>query len=385
MALPVTHHRRHYVRVIIEDEQIGPFENYRIESNLITPADGFSVRFPFSAQAWNLLERDAAVRVMVDATAVVDGFIDRRRKLSREGAIEIIGRDRVGRLMDESAPTINFAGLMLDEAVRRLSEDWFGAVALSDARNRSLRRGKGRRVPAGNEPLVINIRVPKSGRVHPGMTRWQVIEEICSKAGYLVTSSADGEELIVLKPNYSQAAQYLIVHPREGSKTKATCKDLIIDEDNGDRYSLITVAGAGGSDEDDVNYGSNVTSRKGRWKDGPGLDGIGRDFKYPKRLYLPEKDFESNGDAQRVAELEAARRNFKRTNVTAIMPFHGQFISANACTIFAPNTIARVIDEDFAPVLDAPFWIYSCVYSADRASGETTELQLVPSGTEVRL
>lgn len=382
---PVTHHRRHYVTVVVEGKQVEGWESYRIESNMITPADNFTMRRPFDAKAWNLLERDARVRVTVDATVIVDGFIDRRRKGTSEDSLEIIGRDRAGRLVQESAESINYEGLLLQEAISRLVEEWFGEVSLSDARNRSLRRGKGRRVAAGAEPVVINIRVPRSGRVHPGMTRWAIIEEICSKAGYLVTSSADGREIIVFKPNYKQAPQFLIAHPRTGSRTKSTCLDLTIDEDNQDRYSLITVAGAGGSDEDDVNYGSNVSSRKGRWRDGPGIDGIGRDFKYPKRLYMPERDFESNNDAQRVAELEAARRNFRRTTVTARMPYHGQFLSADACTIFAPNTIARVIDEDFEPTLDAPHLIYSCAFNGDRDSGETTDLELVPSGTEIVL
>ena len=380
--------RKHRVSVVVEGEQVDGWENYRIECSMITPADAFMLKRPFDARAWNTLRKDARIRVLIDGVTILDGFIDRRTKSAKDGTMEFAGRDRCGRLVQESAPSINYSGLLLVEAIRRLAEPWFTAIVLSDARNRSLRRGKGRRVPAGNEPIVVDLRVHKtSGKVQPGMTRWAVIEEIVSRAGYCVWSSADGKELIIGKPNYTQAPQFLIVHPKEGSTTKATCKDLQIDEDIGDCYSLITVAGAGGSDEDSVNYGANASSMRGIVKDGPGLDGIGRNFLYAKRLFMPERNFASNNDAQRVAALEAARRNFRRQVVTAQMPQHGQFIGTAAPTIFAPNTIARVIDEEFDPQLDKSFLIFGCVFEAAPGDdgGETTSLEMVPSGTEIVL
>lgn len=380
--------RKHNVVVVVEGEQVSGWESYRIECSMITPADAFTLKRPFDARAWNVLRKDARIRVLIDGITILDGFIDRRTKSAKDGTMEIAGRDRCGRLVQESAPSINYSGLLLVEAVRRLAEPWFTVIVLSDARNRSIRRGKGRRVPAGNEPIVVDIRVHKtSGKVQPGMTRWQVIEEIVSRAGYCVWSSADGKELIIGKPNYQQAPQFLVVHPRQGSSTRSTCKDLVIDEDIGDCFSLITVAGAGGSDEDSANYGTNVSSMRGIVKDGPGLDGIGRDFVYSKRLYMPEASFVSNNDAQRVAVREAARRNFKKQVVSAVMPQHGQFIGTAAPTIFAPNTIARVIDEELEPMLDKNFLIFGCVFEAAPGpdGGEFTSLEMVPSGTEIVL
>lgn len=377
--------RKHRVSIAVEDREVDGWKSYSIESSIITPADSFQMVRPFHAEAWNLLRKDARVRVQIDGVTVIDGFIDKRTKRSKAGEMEISGRDRYGRVLQESAQSINYQGLLLTDAIKRLVEPWFSTVTLSDARNRQVRRGKGRRVAAGNEPITVNIRVPRSGKVHPGMTRAAVIQEICAQAGYCVWSSADGREIFVGKPNYNQSPQYLIVHPRPGSPTKSTCEDLVWDEDNGDRYSMITVAGAGGSDEDNVNYGSNVTSRKGRWKDGPGIDGIGNDFLYPKRLYMPEKNFDSYGDAQRVADMEAARRNFRAKVVTAVMPQHGQFLQATTPTIFAPNTIARVVDEDFDPIVDARYLVTGCTYVGDRDGAEVTTLELVPSGTEIVL
>ena len=69
----------------------------------------------------------------------------------------------------------------------------------------------------------------------------------------------------------------------------------------------------------------------------------------------------------------------------AEMDQHGQLIGTAAATIFAPNTIARVVDEDFDPPMDALFLVYSCTYRCSRSEGQTTMLELVPSGTEILL
>lgn len=376
--------RKHRISVVCEGVQVFDWTNYTISSSMIEPSDAFSMATPWRQDMWNILRRDARVKILIDTTIVLDGFIDRRRKSTRDDSIEISGRDRAGRLVQESAPSIGYEGLKMLEAVRRLADPWFTKVTISDARNRSLRRGKGRRVPAGDEPLVVNLPVPKRGRVHPGMTRWAIIEDIITQAGLIAWSSADGKEIFVGKPNYQQSPQFLVHHVRPPYEaSRSTCLSLDLVEDNGDRFSLIAVVGTGAGDS--ANYGANVTSRSGRALDDDSEDGTGRDFLYPKRMMMPEAQFDSNGDGRRVAEREQARRDFRRTSSTASMEGHGQFIGTATPTIYAPNTIARVIDEDFQPVYDENFLIHTCSYEGDRDGGEKTTLEMVPSGTEIVL
>jgi hypothetical protein len=61
--------------------------------------------------------------------------------------------------------------------------------------------------------------------------------------------------------------------------------------------------------------------------------------------------------------------------------YHGQIISGTTRTLFALDTIARVIDEEID--LDQDFLIYSASFSASYDSGEKTVLQMVPRGTEL--
>lgn len=374
----------HVVTVVVNGAEIRGWTGYHVESSMLTPADSFELRRPFDRQAWNLLRRDSDVTILIDGTAILRGFIEKRKKQSKAGTMTIGGRDRAGRLVDESAQAIDYSGMTILDAFRRLGEPWFSQFTLSDARNRRLRVGKGKRVASGAEPSVlINIRVPRRGTVHPGEKRSQVMHEIAARSNLIWWSSADGREIFIGKPNFTQEPQYLFVHAAEGSKTEATVKDLVIDEDDGDRYSLIMCAGVGGQGSTD--YGSNVVDRRGVVFDSPfnRIDGTGRDFIHPKRLFMPERDYDSYADASRVARNEQIRRDYKRHVITVDAPLHGQFLASGPPTLFAYNTVARVIDEDIP--IDDTYLIVSCAFSSERQQGEFTTLTMVPTGTEILL
>lgn len=381
-----TERRRHVVTVLVEGQEIGGWTEYEVSASMIHPAEQFSLRRPFDAAAWKLLRRDARVRVLVDGVPILDGLIDGRKRNGKENELEISGRDRAGRLRDESAPAINYQGLELSEAIRRLAEPWFTRVTLSDARDRKLRLGKGHKVPTGKEPIIVRSATRGGGRVQVGQTRRHVIDEITSQLGILCWSSADGLELVAGRPNYQQAAQFVVRLAKIGGALPSTCTDLVYEEDNANSYSMIAVVGSGGGTASD--YGASATSRRAVSYDfeprggekGAG-DGTGGNFIYPKRLLMPERNFDSNQDAQEMATRDRARRDFRQRTMTAQMPEHGQFSALGAMTLFAPNTIARVVDEELP--LDEDFLIYACTYRCQRQRGETTQLEMVPRGTEI--
>lgn len=375
----------HEIRIVTNGAEIGGWTGYHVESSMLTPTCSFELRRAFDLHAWNILRRDADVRIEIDKTCILRGFIGRRTKNSREGTIVIQGRSRSGRLVDEAAPSVHFSGMTILEAFKRLGAPWFTKFTLSDARDRRLRVGKGKRVAGGKEPVItINIRVPRRGNVHPGEKRAQVMHEIAARAGLIWWVSSDGEEIYVGKPNHEQDPQYTFRHIEPGSTAKNTVKDLVIDEDDEDRYSVIMCGGTGGATPDD--YGKNVTDRRGVVYDNPAnrIDGTGLDFIHPKRLFMPERDFDSYGDAQRVARNEQIRRDYKRHVVTVEAELHGQFLTPGGPpTLFTHNTVARVIDEETG--LDDTYLIVDCSYSSTREQGETTTMHMVPTGTEILL
>lgn len=375
----------HDIRIVTNGAQISGWSGYHVETSMLTPANSFELRRPFDLQAWNLLRRDSDVRIEIDGTCILRGFIGRRNRRAREGTMTVSGRSRAGRLVDEAAPSVHFSGMTILQAFKRLGAPWFSKFTLSDARDRRLRVGRGKRVAGGKEPVVtINIRVPRRGIVHPGERRAQVMHEIAARAGLIWWASSDGEEIFVGKPNHEQDPQYVFRHIAPNSTATNTVKDLVVDEDDEDRYSVIMCGGTGGATPDD--YGKNVTDRRGVVYDNPlnKIDGTGRDFIHPKRLFMPEKDFDSYADAQRVARNEQIRRDYKRHVVTVEVALHGQFLTPGGSpTIFTHNTVARVIDEELE--LDDTYLIVDCAYSSERVTGETTTMHMVPTGTEILL
>jgi prophage tail gpP-like protein len=375
----------HTLDVIVEGQQIKDWAGYHVETSLVTPADTFELRRHFDPDVWNAMRRDAKVTIRIDGTTILTGFIDKREKKAKANTMTFTGRDLTGRLVDESAPAIDYSGMTTEAAIKQLISPWFSKLTTSNARNRILLRGRGKRVAAGNEPVVlINVRTPRAGTTHPGQSRMQIIQEILSRQNLIGYGSPNGE-FFIGKPNFSQDAQYLFAHTLPGSTTPCTVRDMTEIEDDGERFSLIMVAGAGG--QTDTNYGDNISDNRGVVFDNPfnRIDGTGRDFIHPKRMFMPEKAFESFGDAQRVAENEQLRRDFKRHTISVEAHLHGQFVGTAAATLFATDTIARVVDEEQKPILDDLYLVVSCAFSSDRETGETTTLHLVPRGTEIIL
>ena len=375
----------HQIRIIVNGAAIDGWSGYHVQASMLTPAQTFELRRAFDLQAWNLLRRDSDVLIEIDGTAILRGFIGKRHRQAREGTMTVSGRSRSGRLVDEAAPSINFSGMTILEAFRRLARPWFSQFTLSDATNRRLRVGKGKRVAGGKEPVItINVRVPRRGIVHAGERRSQVMHEIASRAGLIWWVSSEGDSIYIGKPNHEQDPQYEFRHIKPGSRNKNTVKDLEIIEDDEDRYSVIMCGGTGGATPDD--YGKNVTDRRGVVYDSPfnRIDGTGRDFIHPKRMFMPERDFSSYGDAQRVARNEQIRRDYKRHIVTVEAELHGQFLTPGGPpTLFTYNTVAHVVDEEAE--LDDTYLIIDCAYSSNRDQGETTTMHMVPTGTEILL
>ncbi len=367
--------RQHIVSIVIDDREIDGWLEYQIDNSLVEPADSFTLRRPFDRKAWDIITLDSRVRVLIDGVPRIDGFIDKRVKQAQSGEMEVSGRCRIGRLVQESAPRMKYNGQDMVTMLKELASPWFDNVVTSNARNRKLMVGKGGRPAVGSEPIVLKGS-KKFGRINPGVCRWQVIEQIASAEGLAAWSSADGRELIVGQPNDKQGISYLVQHAADGSTSRSNCIDLEIEESIADSFSVITAMGSGATSPDD--YGVNAISRFGIWFDDPTnkTDGTGVRFRYPKRLIVPEQTFNSNKEAQAIAEREAARRDFRSDHITATMPFH-----SSAGILFAPDTVARVIDEECG--LDADYLVYAVSARASRAQGEQTTLTMVPRHTRI--
>ncbi len=386
---------RHRVSVFVNERQLENWLSYEIVNDMLEPADAFRLAIPFSKGLWDRVAPDALVDVYIDDTRVLRGFIDTRTKNSAKGSgsvIEIDGRDKGGRLVDESMPLVRFANLTIQELAERAcgidpkaptEPRWFDRVALSNARNRALVRGGGAKAKAPKEPPIDSGRnIAK--KVNPGETRWQALAYFLQEAQLLAWSSADGKEFIVGRPNYDQERQYSFFHAAHGSLRYAEVNvlSLAIQDSTAERYSLITACGTGKGNS--TNYGSNVLNRRATVKNNQAtIWGEGKDFTAPKRLLVPSSDLRTGEDAKKCVVRVAAERDATAHEVSITAAGHGQIVRGREPTLFAFDTIAHVEDEEVG--LSADYLVTRVQFTGDREGGERTELRLVSKGTELRI
>lgn len=403
---------QHEISVVVARQLIPGWTNYQISSDMLKPADAFTLSVRFAREAWELLALDQLVTVFVDRVPVVTGFIDERRKTSSSGGttIEITGRDKTGRLVDESCPEFKYGGMYLTDLAEKIvgltddADPLFKKVTLVNTRNRSLLRdvrrpqAKAVREPVVNattgtfrtverdRPLRIDPGIFRGRaaprRVQPGESRWRVLEEFVSEARLIAWSSADGEELFIGLPNYDQACQYWFHEAAGESRARAESNcEITVAESAAERYSMVTCVGAGGEDD----YGENVTRRRATVYDNPEnkIDGTGRTFGRRKALVMTDDSVRSARDVLERAEREQLEREATALDIEVTAPGHGQRWRGDEPTLFAIDTMARVEDEDTGTLGD--FLVVSCEYSGGAGQPTQTRMRLVPRGTLLSL
>jgi prophage tail gpP-like protein len=374
----------HEISLRINDRIINRWQRYTISADMLTPADSFELALaPARRDIWDLVPPDALVEVRIDDTPVVTGFID-ERELSISKAsptITVTGRDKVGRMVDESSDLKAYGKMSLQALAEFVAAPTFSGVTLSNARNRDLVRGRrSGKAPAGSEPLFAKAsEAPK--KVEPGETRWDVLEQFLKPARLLAWSTADGKDLVVGLPNYKQGTQWRFFVPQEGSSrtTRGNVLEVSFAESVANRYSLITVVGS--SRGDGATYGEQVTKHRHTTRQGPNADGTGSAFATRKQLIISDDEVKNGRDAKERAARELAFRDAEKQVVEITVKGHSMKLeSGDVPAVFTFDTMAELEIEG---IVAGRYLIVSVSYSVDRDEGEITRMKLVPEGTEL--
>lgn len=370
----------HEVSIVVDGVEITEPTSYQIKTSLTEAVDSFTIAFPFHRRTWDLCLEDRPVRVFIDGVPVITGRID-DRVAGDEYEVEITGRCNRGRLYDDCAESISYGGLTLTGLIQQLARPFFKSVVFTNVQDRALRRGKGKKARAGNEPALIAGRKKTGTQIEPGQTRWAVIEQLLEQTGLLAWSSGDGSTLIVSQPNYSQEVQFGFFRPAKDSR-RASDGNVIgmrVKYSTGDRYSRVLVVGSGPGTA--VNYGAAVAARYGEAKNNEAtVDGEGLDFTAPKRLIV-QRSIASLAEAGELADREMAKRDAHSVTVEVTAPGHGQRIARAFTTLFACDTLARVEDERTGFTRTCS--IVSCTYQQSRGASATTTMDLVVKGAVI--
>ena len=123
MAEPQGAPQRDAVEITIRAQVQSRWTRYEIDSNLMTPADAWSVSLSTSGLSVPAeVTPGAAVRVTLGGDVALTGVLDERTVDVSEGAmrLHLSGRDQAAVLLDCSAPITSGLNLNLDEVIARI-------------------------------------------------------------------------------------------------------------------------------------------------------------------------------------------------------------------------------------------------------------------------
>lgn len=321
---------------------------YTLESEYVTPADGWSVEAanPTLAQL-AALSPGQPVQLLVGDQVALKGHLERVGiSRTRQGGtvVQLSGRDLAGPLLDCSpAASWRWQNLSL-AAVTRKALDELGVVATVSAHADA----------TAQRPLI---------KAEPGETYWQVIDRYAKKVRLMPWMSPAGV-LNLTRPDYTSAPVAHLVNGRVGSRAQATnVLDGSYSDDITGRYSDVTVIGqAKGSDDA---YGEAACKLKGSARDA----GI-----VAKGLYRPttidEGELRSTTEAKARAAWEVSQRQHDAEQLQYVVAGHGP----TTTTLWAPNQ--QVTVEDEVAGVDGTWWVAGRTLTRDRSGGTRTTLSL---------
>ncbi|MCG8418461.1 MAG: hypothetical protein MJE77_11015 [Proteobacteria bacterium] len=355
--------------VVAHGAEIGGWSQASIDSDVLTPADAFSLSRPYDDEAFGRLPLDTEVQILVNGAPVLTGFVEERS--GDYSTMTISGYDKIKRLLAESAPLVRFGGKSLADVAGELVAPWFDRVTLSNTRNRDLLRGRGNKARARGGRLLDEPTDPRKS--DPGDCKWGVLEELLERAGNLAWSSGDGNELVIAAPNYDQEAQ----HSFTVTGHDANCRRMRYRESNANRYALIVAAGTGYGD--DANHGDAIRGRVGMARDNPASpDGTGIHFTRPKRLLMPV-EARSIAECERLAQREQAKRESLAFEVEIEAYSWGE-VRGSAPTLYAYDVVIEASSVN-TPI-DGLYYVIGRSFQRTR-DDEYTVLRAVPIGVEL--
>lgn len=387
----------HSLDVRIGSITVERWNDYSIDHDMLEPADSFRLTLDAATiDHYLLAPPDTYVEIVLDDVTILSGYTDERKwhAAREEKSLVITGRDKGGRLVDESMPLGDLAGLGIQDLAERvvgignLDTPWFDRVLLSNAENRALVRG-GRR-PTGKAKLTKVISEPKFEkkvrselRVHPGQTRWQTLRNFLDECELMAWAAADGRALIIGEPNYDQEPQYSFFAPAPKSvrSSEGNILEYDLSDSVAERYSALITVGAGRADDDDD--GPSVTQHRFEVKNGTGRYGVGGDFTFPKVLIFADDDCRTQELTEKRARREMAVRDASSLSIELTVQGHGQAPDRfSPTTLYAFDTIAHVEIEELG--VTGLYLVTGLTFQHNREQGETTKLKLVPKGTVLR-
>jgi prophage tail gpP-like protein len=328
------------VSLLIGGHSHSDWESYRIDSDLLIPADDWQVslginRQPIPASVYE----GAPAIVKIGNDTVLSGLIDDIEEPVSKGehSLSLSGRDYASVLVDCSAPIFVSRQVDLAEVVNKLVK------------------------PLG----ITKVRIDGKGvfekvNVEPGETAWDVLSHAAEANGLWPWFDPDGT-LVIGGADYSSpvVADIIMTYSGKGNNAKLLTRKRSI----ANRFSEITVLGQ--------SHGTEISDGKNAI--------LGKATDTSLKVYRPRIIIDSESDSQKIA-LQRARKlladgRLESYTLTAVVRGHR---ITPAGKLWTPGQRIRVKSEPHG--IDGIFFLMGRSFSRNRTNGITTELRLKEDG-----
>ena len=327
------------VTLLINGKTHGQWTNYDIVSDLLTPADDFSVTLgrPVDAKPDTVRAGDK-VEVRVGGDTVLSGRIDRVQTVTEKGGktLTIQGRDDAGVLLDCSAPLFNAQDMDLNQIIEKIVKP----LGLAKIRIDAAKTDKTHKV-----------------QIEPGSRAWDALLEYAEANGLWPWLEPDGT-LVVGGPDYTAAPVAELVLRTNGQNNNI--KRLEVNRDMAARYSEVTVLAQSHSGKNNI---------KATAKD--------ESVKLHRPLIVTEPDIDSQAQAQRKAKKRLADSRLEGLTITATVQGH----RTDDGTLWQPGQRINVLSEPDG--IDAVYFLMARTFTGGRGQPTETVLTLKEDGAWV--
>ena len=327
------------VTLMINGKTHGQWTNYDIVSDLLTPADDFSVTLgrPVDAVPTAVKEGDK-VEVRVGGDTVLSGRIDRVHTTTEKGnkTLTIQGRDDAGILLDCSAPLFNAQDMDLNQIIEKIVKP----LGLSKIRIDAAKTNKTHKV-----------------QIEPGSRAWDALTQYAEANGVWPWMEPDGT-LVVGGPDYTTAPVAELVLRVSGDNNNI--KSLEVERNMAARYSEVTVLGQSHTGKHNI---------KATVKD--------ESLKLSRPLIVTEPDVDSQAEAERKAKKRLADSRLEGLTITAVVQGH----RTDDGTLWQPGQRINVLSEPDG--IDAVYFLMARTFTGGRGQPTETVLTLKEDGAWV--
>ena len=327
------------VSLLINGKTHGQWTDYDIVSDLLTPADDFSVTLgrPVDAKP-DAVQAGDKVQVRVGSDTVLSGRIDRVQTVTEKGGktLTIQGRDDAGVLLDCSCPLFSAQDMDLPQIIDKIVKP----LGLTKIRIDAAKTDKAHKV-----------------QIEPGSRAWDALAQYAEANGVWPWLEPDGT-LVVGGPDYTAAPVAELVLRQNGQNNNI--QTLEVSRDMAARYSEITVLGQSHTGKHNI---------KATAKD--------EAVSIHRPLIVIEADVDSQAAAERKAKKKLADSRLEGLTITATVKGH----RTDNGTLWQPGQRINVLSEPNG--LDAVYFLMARTFRGGRGEPTETLLTLKEDGAWV--